>query len=152
MASVGVVICGSGVVDWFACEGDWWKDSATYRLDQWRTTDPSPPNEVLQSPCESLPHMDQGQSAKMGTGELRRVSSADCPCGHPTQTMQHILQDCELGPSVTKRDLYDVNQEALDWLEHRSVLQHPPKAGSAVRYSIYLTTDPAILRPVFYSR
>ncbi|KAI8508425.1 hypothetical protein Bbelb_135240 [Branchiostoma belcheri] len=63
--------------------------------------------------------------ARCGVGRTRdnllkwgRVSSADYPCGHPTQSMQHILQDCELGPSVTKRDLYDANQEALDWLEH----------------------------------
>ncbi|KAI8503832.1 Metabotropic glutamate receptor 4 [Branchiostoma belcheri] len=41
--------------------------------------------------------------------------------------MQHILQDCELGPSVTKRDLYVSNQEALDWLEQsRRSATRPP--------------------------
>ncbi|KAI8499063.1 hypothetical protein Bbelb_235160 [Branchiostoma belcheri] len=52
------------------------KDSATYRLDQWRTT----------------------------------VTLL-------LQTKLYRAYDCELGPSVTKRDLYDANQEALDWLE-----------------------------------
>ncbi|KAI8502296.1 hypothetical protein Bbelb_198840 [Branchiostoma belcheri] len=103
-----------------------------HRLDQWRTSDPPPPNEALQSPCESLPHgtylprrkWAALNRARCGVGRTRdnllkwgRVSSAECPCGHPTQSMQHILQDCEFGTSVTKRDLYDANQEALDWLE-----------------------------------
>ncbi|KAI8492705.1 UDP-GlcNAc:betaGal beta-1,3-N-acetylglucosaminyltransferase-like protein 1 [Branchiostoma belcheri] len=113
------------------------KDSATYRLDQWRTLDPPPPKEALQSPCESLPygtHLPRRKwaalnRARCGVGRTRdnllkwgRVSSADCPCGHPTQTMQHILQDCEFGPSVTKQDLYNANQEALDWLGRQDMM------------------------------
>ncbi|KAI8519086.1 hypothetical protein Bbelb_023430 [Branchiostoma belcheri] len=51
--------------------------------------------------------------------------------------MQHILQDCECGPSLSKRDLYDANQEALDWLEHQTSI------GPLAAFRRYVVMGPA---------
>ncbi|KAI8507929.1 Ammonium Transporter Family [Branchiostoma belcheri] len=80
--------------------------SATYRLDQWRTLAPPPPNKSLQSPCESLPH-----DTHLPRRKWAALNRARCGVAHPTGL--RII----LGPSVSKRDLHDADQEALDWLE-----------------------------------
>ena len=43
------------------------------------------------------------------------IPSSECPCGHPTQTMEHILRQCDLGPKITDRDLLEGNDLALNW-------------------------------------
>ena len=101
-----------------------------YRLDIGREWDQTPTNTALQDPTEELP---QGRNlerkdwvtlnrdrAKVGrTGRnLHKwglIPSSECPCGHPTQTMEHILRQCDLGPKITDRDLLEGNDLALNW-------------------------------------
>jgi len=109
------------------------KEAAKYRVDRWKASDTLLPNEALQTPCESLPHgthlprrewVDLNR-ARCGVGRTRdnllkwgRVNSAECRCGHPTQTMGHITKDCVLGPNISNQDLLEANEKAVAWLQY----------------------------------
>ena len=107
-------------------------EAATHRVENWRETDHCPPSEAIQIPCESLP---QGTNlcrkdwvtlnrARAKVGRTRDnlhkwglAPSAECPCGHSIQTMEHILRDCSLGPVCTDLDLFESGQTALQWIQ-----------------------------------
>ena len=103
-----------------------------YRLGKWVENDQNPPHESLPPPCETLP---TGTSfkrkewtalnrarAKVGrtNDNLHKWGLADspaCPCGEKTQTMEHILRDCKLGPRCSDQDLLEANHIALQWTQ-----------------------------------
>ena len=107
-------------------------EAATYRVENWRETDNCPLSEAIQIPCESLP---QGTNlcrkdwvtlnrARAKVGRTRDnlhkwglAPSAECPCGHSIQTMEHILRDCSLGPVCTDLDLFESSQTAMQWIQ-----------------------------------
>lgn len=43
--------------------------------------------------------------------------TSECPCGHQSQTMEHILENCILGPKTTNTDLLECNDTALEWIQ-----------------------------------
>lgn len=46
----------------------------------------------------------------------------DCDCGHPAQTIQHIVSDCPLRKfDGTIRDLHGANQNAVTWLSNLDI-------------------------------
>ncbi|KAK4303656.1 hypothetical protein Pmani_019433 [Petrolisthes manimaculis] len=45
----------------------------------------------------------------------RLSDNAACLCEKQTQTMDHILQGCTLGPSCSNEDLLEANDAALQW-------------------------------------
>ena len=107
-------------------------DSGTYRLERWRETDRCPPNEAIQSPRESLPNgtnlnrrdwvtLNRARARVGRTGDnLQKwglAPSAECPCGHPSQTMKHILRECPLTPICTDLDLFNPNETTLQWIQ-----------------------------------
>ena len=107
-------------------------DSTTYRLGHWREIDNYPPSGAIQNPCESLPEgtnlcrrdwvtLNRARAGVGRTGDnLRKwglAPSAECLCGHPYQTMQHILTDCSLGPVCSDLDLFECNRTALQWIQ-----------------------------------
>ena len=60
--------------------------------------------------------------AKVGrTGDnLKRWGlkpTSECSCGHPSQTIEHIIESCELGPRITDTDLLECNDAALEWIQ-----------------------------------
>ena len=103
---------------------------AQYRLQKWLERDQMPPLESLPPPSESLP---SGTSfarkewvtlnrARAGVGRTNSnlyrwglSGSAACPCGEPSQTMNHILRDCKLGPNCSNQDLLEANNSAYQW-------------------------------------
>ena len=103
---------------------------STYRLRRWTETDQHH-RQSIPEPSENLPN---GTSlsrkdwvalnrarAKVGrTGDnllgWGLSESAQCTCGEPIQSMDHILQGCLGGPSCSNEDLLEANQTALDWL------------------------------------
>ena len=107
-------------------------ESAAYRLEHWREIDNYPPSGAIQNPCESLPEgtnlcrrdwvtLNRARAGVGRTGDnLRKwglAPSAECLCGHPYQTMQHILSDCSLGPVCSDLDLFECNRTALQWIQ-----------------------------------
>ena len=59
--------------------------------------------------------------AKVGrTGDNMRKwglrDSASCPCGHHTQTFDHIQNTCPLGPRVSDEDLKEANEIAIEFV------------------------------------
>ena len=43
--------------------------------------------------------------------------TSECPCGHQTQTMEHILMNSKLGPKTTNTSLLECNDTALEWIQ-----------------------------------
>ena len=43
--------------------------------------------------------------------------TCESSCGNPIQTMEHILENCELGPKITDTDLSECTDAALDWIQ-----------------------------------
>ena len=104
----------------------------TYRVDRWKEWDQTPTNDALQDPREELPKGKTLQRkdwvclnrarAKVGrTGRnLQKwgiTPSSECQCGHQDQTMEHVLRQCDLGPNITDKDLWEANVLALEWIE-----------------------------------
>ena len=109
------------------------EESANHRIQEWREWDSSQPNDAIQSPNEqlpsgtALPRKDWAtlNRARSRVGKTRSNTykwglspTSECLCGHPTQTMEHILHDCELGPTCTDRDLLEVNENAKQWIQY----------------------------------
>ena len=87
------------------------EESASHRLEKWREWDYCPPNGAVQSSNEQLPsgtnlprkdwvtlNRARTRVGKTGSNNYKWGLSptSECPCGHPIQTMDHILLDCEL--------------------------------------------------------
>ena len=102
-----------------------------HKIDSWTEWDQSPDNDALPDPTEQLPmgtHLQRQDwvtlnrgRAKVGrTGKnLQRWGlkpTSECHCGHPSQTMEHILDECELGPRTTNTDLLECNDTAMEWI------------------------------------
>ena len=45
------------------------------------------------------------------------ATSSVCQCGHPDQTMEHILRECD-GPTCTDLDLKECNEAAKHWIRY----------------------------------
>ena len=108
------------------------KESSNYRLKCWREMDNHSPSGAIQTPSESLPEgvdlcrrdwvtLNRARTRVARTGDnLQKwglAPSAECPCGHSYQTMEHILSDCSLGPVCSDSDLLECNQTALQWIQ-----------------------------------
>ena len=106
--------------------------SAISRLQAWNEWD-NHNNEATQPPAEQLPTGTDLQRkdwvslnrarAKVGktAGTLHKwklTSTSECPCGHPDQTVEHILSECSQGPHCTDQDLRECNEAARVWITH----------------------------------
>ena len=106
--------------------------AATSRLNNWYDWD-NIPNEAIQPPTEQLPTgIDLSRKdwvslnrarAKVGktASTLHKWNlkpTSECTCGHPKQTVDHILTECTEGPHCTDHDLRDCTEAAQDWIKH----------------------------------
>ena len=106
--------------------------STTSRLDNWCEWDDIP-NEAIQPPKESLPKgtdlsRKDWVSLNRARAKIGKTAStlhkwklkptSDCTCGHPQQTVDHILTECPQGPHCTDQDLKDCTETAQDWIRH----------------------------------
>ena len=106
--------------------------SATRRLSDWNEWDDSQ-NEAIQRPAEQLPTGIGLQRkdwlslnrARTKTGKTastlhkwKLAPSSECICGHPDQTVDHMLTEWPQGPHCTDKDLRDCTDEALDWIKY----------------------------------
>ena len=103
-----------------------------HRVDRWTEWDNHDSN-AIQAPREELPSgtdlprkdwvtLNRAR-AKVGktASNLHRwgfAPTSECPCGNPNQTMQHLLQECSLGPFCSDRDLRTCNRHAKNWIRH----------------------------------
>merc|ERR1712240_483064 len=100
-------------------------ESASKRLGKWIEWDCSSTNEAIQPPREQLPRgTDLSRKlwvtlnrarAKVGKtiSSLHKwglASSSECPCGHPKQTVDHILSECPQGPHCSDQDLRECTE------------------------------------------
>ena len=89
-------------------------------------------NNALPEPNESLPagidlprrdwvtlNRARSKVAKTGDNLVRWgfAENAQCVCGEPTQTLEHLLHRCPAGPACSDNDLRDANDAALRWVE-----------------------------------
>ena len=103
-----------------------------HKIEKWREKDQSQCSDAIQEPNEQLPRgtnlprkdwvtLNRGRAKVGKTGKnLQRwglQQTSECPCGHPQQTMEHILESCELGPRVTDTDLLECSDKALEWIQ-----------------------------------
>ena len=109
------------------------EQSASCRLEKWNEWDCSPTNNATQAPREQLPTgtglprkswvtLNRAR-AKVGktASSLHKwglAPNSECPCGHPKQTVDHILSECTLGPHCTDLDLRDCTETARAWMTH----------------------------------
>ena len=106
--------------------------SYEYKIESWEEWDKSICNNALQEPSEELPRgtglnrkdwvtLNRARTKVGRTGKnLHRWGlkpTSECSCGHPVQTMEHILENCELGPRITDADLLECNDAALEWIQ-----------------------------------
>ena len=106
--------------------------AATSRLNNWYDWD-NIPNEAIQPPTEQLPTgIDLSRKdwvslnrarAKVGktASTLHKWNlkpTSECACGHPKQTVDHILTECTEGPHCTDHDLRYCTEAAQDWIKH----------------------------------
>ena len=98
-----------------------------HKIESWTGWDQSPDNDALPDPTEQLPSgthlqrkdwvtLNRGR-AKVGRTMKNLQPTRECPCGHPTQTMEHILENCTLCPKTTNTDLLECKDTALDWIQ-----------------------------------
>ena len=102
-----------------------------HKIESWREWDQST-NDALPEPNEQLPRgthlqrkdwvtLNRGRAKVGKTGEnMKRWGiqpTSECSCGHPSQTMEHILESCELGPRITNNDLLECSDAALEWIQ-----------------------------------
>ena len=103
-----------------------------HKIERWLEWDQAPCNNALQSPTEQLPRgtalkrkdwvtLNRARAKVGRTGKnLHRWGlkpSSECSCGHESQTMEHILEDCELGPAISDSDLLECSDAALEWIQ-----------------------------------
>ena len=103
-----------------------------YRLFAWKEWD-NYQNEAVQQPCEKISigsnltrnewvALNRGRTKTGRTAESmqrgRLQEESGCTCGHPIQTMEHILRECELGPSCTDSDLLACTPEVIEWIQY----------------------------------
>jgi len=106
--------------------------SAFWRLKAWNELE-TYPNEAIQPPIEELPTGTDLQRkdwvslnrarAKVGRTastlhKWKVALSSECTCGHPNQTVNHILSECPQGPHCTDQDLRECNETARVWITH----------------------------------
>ena len=107
------------------------EEAPSYRISQWREWDKDTDNAAVQEPLEKLGKgtdlprkewvtLDRAR-AKVGrtAKNLQRWNLSDsrgCTCGEPTQSMEHLLRDCNLGPTCTDIDLLNCNESAKAWV------------------------------------
>ena len=102
------------------------------KIESWIEWDQSPGNSALQEPSEQLPKgtglqrkdwvtLNRARSKVGRTGKnLHRWGlkpTSECQCGHPSQTMEHIMESCEQGPRITDADLLECSDAALEWIQ-----------------------------------
>ena len=105
--------------------------AASYRMERWLEYDRGQSNEALPNPDEKLPPGSNltrkdwvtlnRARAKVGKTKENLYkwgldTTPQCPCGD-IQTMNHILQECQLGPHCSDQDLKVANDTALKWIE-----------------------------------
>ena len=108
------------------------EEASSYRISQWREWDKDTDNAAVQEPLEKLgkgtdlPRKEwvtlNPARAKVGrtAKNLQRWNlseSRGCTCGEPTQSMEHLLRDCNLGPTCTDSDLLNCNESAKAWVK-----------------------------------
>ena len=111
------------------------EEAPTYRLDQWLAWDPTTENAAVQEQIEELTKgtdlprrewvtLNRARSKVGRTAKnLHRWNiseSEECSCGEPIQSMEHLLRDCNMGPSCTDNDLLDCNESAKAWIQYYS--------------------------------
>ena len=102
-----------------------------YRESTWKEAD-SYQNNAVQVPREGLPcgtHLTRKEwvtlnRARTKVGKTATnmhkwgfSDSSECQCGCPSQTMDHILQECGIGPPCSNEDLRACNPEATKWIQ-----------------------------------
>ena len=108
-------------------------ESASKCLEKWIEWDCPSTNEAIQPPREQLPRgtdlprklwvtLNRAR-AKVGktVSSLHKwglASSSECPCGHPKQTVDHILSECTKGPHCSDQDLRECTDTANTWITH----------------------------------
>ena len=103
-----------------------------YRPFAWKEWD-NYQNEAVQQPCEKISlgsnltrnewvALNRGRTKTGRTAESmqrwRLQEDSGCPCGRSIQTMEHILRECELGPSCTDSDLFACTPAAIEWIQY----------------------------------
>ena len=101
----------------------------SYKLRKWKEIDANNINDALPDIADTLPpgkELPRREWATLNRARAKTAKtndnlarwgikpSAECPCGVPTQTLEHLQQDCPLGPRVTDYDLKVANQAARD--------------------------------------
>ena len=109
------------------------ESSSVYRLGRWREWNAESNNISRPEPNERLPSGTElsrpewvtinRARAKVGRTQSnlykwKLAGSAECQCGHPSQTMNHILEECKLGPHCTEEDLWENNEFAQNWIKY----------------------------------
>ena len=108
------------------------EQSSTYKRDKWKEWDPTTDNAAVQEPIEELAYgidlprrewvtLNRARS-KVGRTSRNLHSwnlseSEECPCGEPIQSMEHLLRECNMGPTCTDNDLLDCNESAKAWIQ-----------------------------------
>ena len=107
--------------------------AASYRLQRWQEGEQWQQNEALPDIRENLPSgTDLPRKdwislnrARVKVGKTKDNSykwgfttNPECPCGAASQTMEHILRHCPLGPHCSDQDLKEANNTAQEWVRH----------------------------------
>ena len=98
----------------------------------WKEWDTNPQNDAVHEPQEDLPKgtnlpgkdwvtLSRARS-KVGRTQknLHRwglAKTSKCPCGKRVQTMEHILRECNIGPTCSDIDLRDCSSDGMAWIE-----------------------------------
>ena len=109
------------------------KESASDRLGRWRLWDNLSPNNAIQGPVENLPcgadlprkewvtlNRARSKVGRTGSNLLKwgLTSTSECQCGNPSQTMDHIMHECDAGPRCTDEDLQDCSEAAKQFIQY----------------------------------
>ena len=107
--------------------------AASYSLQRWQEGEQWQQNEALPDIRENLPSgTDLPRKdwislnrARVKVGKTKDNSykwgfttNPECPCGAASQTMEHILRHCPLGPHCSDQDLKEANNTAQEWVRH----------------------------------
>ena len=107
------------------------KASKKFILEQWQEWDQSTKIDSVQKPSENLPksidltrkewvtlnraRSKVGRTAK-NKERLILSKSSECKCGTAIQDMEHLIQECSLGPKCSEKYFLKCNEAAKRWV------------------------------------
>ena len=107
------------------------KVAKTFIKERWNEWDQNTKSDSVQKPPDNLPKgteltrrewttLNRARSKVGRTAKNKErwglTKTSECKCGEAVQDMEHLLQNCSMGPKCSDQDLLECNDNAIKWV------------------------------------